>query len=74
MSKKKDHRELQVLKGGFASMQSGLNSKDVIGVIISPVSDHALTGVPKSDLDPGEYLISFGKAEGNAGYDFAVRK
>jgi hypothetical protein len=70
----KDHRELEVPKGGFASMPVGINTKDVTELVISPVGDHAFTAVPKSDLAAGEYLVFLRRSEGIMGYDFAIRK
>lgn len=73
MAKKKDHRELQVMKGGFATVRTGINSKDSVEVTLSNVADQTFILVPKNNLAPGEYLITFRGANGTSGYDFGVK-
>lgn len=73
MAKKKDHRELQVIEGGFASQRVGLNSKDLVEVTLTTVADRTFTLVPKNDLARGEYVITFRGANGTAGYDFGIK-
>ncbi len=73
MAKKKDHRELQVMQGGFASVRAGLNSKDIVEMTLTTVTDRTFTLVPKKDLAPGEYVLTFRWANGTAGYDFGIK-
>jgi hypothetical protein len=73
MAKRKDHREIQVMEGGFASQRVGLNSKDLLELTLTAVADRTYTLVPKSDLARGEYLVTFRGANGTAGYDFGIR-
>jgi hypothetical protein len=72
MVKKKGHRGLDVMQGGFASERVGLNSKDIVEVTLTTVADRTFTLTPKSDLARGEYVITFRGANGTAGYDFGI--
>jgi hypothetical protein len=69
----KDHRELQVVHGGFASVRTGVDSKDITELKISEVADRTYTATATSDLKPGEYLVTFRGANGAAGYEFGVK-
>ncbi len=73
MAKKKDHRELQIMQGGFASQRVGLNAKDIVEVTLTTVADRTFILAPKKDLAPGEYVLAFRGANGTAGYEFGVR-
>lgn len=73
MAKKKDHRELEVMEGSFASQRVGLNSKDIVEATLTTVSDRTFTLVPKNDLARGEYVLTLRGANGTVGYDFGVR-
>jgi hypothetical protein len=73
MSKKKDHRELEIMRGGFASVKMGINPRDVVAGTLTAVTDQIYTVVPKEDLKQGEYLVTFPAAYGTAGYDFGVK-
>lgn len=73
MAKKKDHRELEVMEGSFASQRVGLNSKDIVAATLSAVSDRAFTIVPKNDLVRGEYVLTLRGANGTTGYDFGIK-
>lgn len=73
MTKKKDHRELQVMSGGFASQRVGFNSKDIVAVKLTTVADRTFILVPKKELASGEYLLTFRGANGTAGYDFGIK-
>ncbi|HUA21167.1 MAG TPA: hypothetical protein VMB25_20605 [Bryobacteraceae bacterium] len=74
MSSKKDHREVAIVHGGFASSRTGINSKDTVEAELTPISDHAYTLTPKKDLKPGEYLITTRAVYGARGYDFGVKR
>jgi hypothetical protein len=73
VAKKKDHRELQIMRGGFASLRVGLSSKDIVEVTLTTVAGRTFTLAPQNDLAPGEYVITFRGANGTAGYDFGVK-
>jgi hypothetical protein len=73
MAKKKDHRELQVIKGGFESTRTGISSKDQSEMTVTSVGDQTFILTPKNDLAPGEYLATFRGANGVAGYDFGIK-
>jgi hypothetical protein len=73
MTKKKDHRELEVMQGGFASQRVGLSSKDIMEATLTTVADRTFTFAPKNDLARGEYVITFRGANGTAGYDFGIK-
>jgi hypothetical protein len=73
MAKKKDHRELQVMEGGFAKERVGLNSKDLVEVTLTTVADRTFIVVPKTELASGEYVLTFRGANGVAGYDFGIK-
>jgi hypothetical protein len=73
MAKKKDHRELEVMEGSFASQRVGLNSKDIVEATLTTVSDRTFTLVPKNDLARGEYVLTLRGANGTVGYDFGVK-
>lgn len=74
MSPKKDHRELRVMHGGFASARVGIDSKDITELTVTSVAERTYTAVPTSDLKPGEYLITFRGSKGASGYDFGVKQ
>ncbi len=46
-AKKKDHRELQIIEGGFARMQTGINLKDIVEVTLTPTDGQTFTPTPK---------------------------
>jgi hypothetical protein len=73
MAKKKDHRELEIIEGSFASQRVGLNSKDIVEATLTTVSDRTFTLVPKNDLARGEYVLTLRGANGTVGYDFGVK-
>jgi len=73
VAKKKDHRELQVMEGGFASARVGLNSKDIVEAALTSVGERTFILVPKNELARGEYVITFRGANGTAGYDFGIK-
>ena len=73
MAKKKDHRELQVMGGGFARQRVGLNSKDIVEVTVTTAADGTFILVPTKDLERGEYVLTFRGANGTAGYDFGIK-
>lgn len=73
LAEKKDHREFSIIKGGFESTRSGVNQKDVAETTLTSVADHSFTLTPKSELKPGEYLLTFRGANGLAGYEFGVK-
>jgi hypothetical protein len=73
MATKKDHREVQVIEGGFASQRVGLNSKDVIAATLTSVADRTFILVSNKEMARGEYLLTFRGANGTAGYDFGTK-
>jgi hypothetical protein len=73
VAKKKDHRELEVMEGSFASQRVGLNPKDIVEATLTTVSDRTFTLAPKSDLARGEYVLTLRGANGTVGYDFGIR-
>jgi hypothetical protein len=73
MSKSAAHRKLQIMRGGFAAVQTGMNPKDVPEATLTAVAERIYTLTPKKELQPGEYLITFRGANGTAGYDFGIR-
>jgi hypothetical protein len=74
MFKEKDHRELQFVHTGFMSARSGIDSKDVADATLTKVADRTYTLVPKADLKPGEYLVTFRGTNGSYGFDFGIRQ
>lgn len=73
LAKQKNHRELQIMRGGFASARTGLAAKDVIDMTLTSVADRTYRLVPKEDLKLGEYLITFRGTNGTSGYDFGIK-
>ena len=54
----------------LGSHKVGYRPSDVVEVTLARVSDSLLTVTPKAELEPGEYLISFGY--GSLRYDFSL--
>ncbi len=72
-NKKKDHRELQTTSGGnMFTFKAGLSKEKTPDITVTKLSETTFSVVPTSDLDPGEYLLTF-SALGFNGFDFGVR-
>jgi hypothetical protein len=72
--KKKDHRELQTTSGGsMFTFKAGFSKEKTPEVVVNHVSETIFSVTPKSDLPPGEYLLTFGLF-GMGGFDFGVTR
>lgn len=72
--KKRDHRELQTTSGGsMFTFKAGYSKERMPEITTARISESVFSVIPKTDLDPGEYLISFGGV-GVAGFDFGIEK
>jgi len=70
--KKKDHRELQTTSGRNAlTFKSGFSKEKTPDISATRHSETILKVTPNADLQPGEYLLTFG-AGGLLGYDFVI--
>jgi len=70
--KKKDHRELQTTSGGsMFTFKMGFSKERTPDITVTRLSDTAFKVTPNSDLQPGEYLLTFGFF-GAGGYDFGI--
>jgi hypothetical protein len=72
LERKKDHRELQVTKGGLFNYKAGLDKDVTPAITVTVVSEGIFAVRPDQDLKPGEYLITF-NPQGSNGEDFGIR-
>ena len=69
---KKKSREVQVSNGGsMFTFKSGFSKESTPAITASPISDTVFSVVPKNDLKPGEYMVTF-NGFGISGYDFGI--
>jgi hypothetical protein len=73
LSKKSDHRELQVVKSGLFSAKAGYSKKVLPEVTLHSINSLMMTITPNEDLEPGEYLLMTWDETGNFGYDFGIK-
>ena len=72
--KKKDHRELQTTSGGnVLTFKSGFSKDKTPDITVARLSETIFKVTPNADLQPGEYLLTFG-AGGALGYDFGITR
>jgi hypothetical protein len=72
--KKKDHRELQTTSGGnLLTFKSGFSKDKTPDITVTRLSETIFKVTPNADLQPGEYLLTFG-AGGALGYDFGITR
>ena len=70
--KKKDHRELQTTSGGnMLTFKSGYSKERTPDITIVRLSETVFKVTPSGDLQPGEYILTFGSG-GVGGYDFGI--
>ena len=79
LNQKKSTRQLEITPTGIFSFRLGsrFRKKDMHETVVTRVSKDVIAITPKSDLGPGEYLLTVlapGRhgAEGGHGYDFTV--
>lgn len=70
LEKKKDHREILAASITPFNAKTGYREHDVNDVVVSRVSGDVVAITPRTDLKPGEYLLSFSRLE--VGYDFGI--
>ncbi len=72
LDRRKDRRELQITRGGnFLTFKGGLSPEKVPALTVTHVDDSSFVFTPTKDLEPGEYLITFGMGW-TSGCDFSV--
>jgi hypothetical protein len=72
LDRKKDHRELQTTSGGSAlTFKAGFSKERTPEILVTHVSESVFTVIPKADLAPNEYFLTFGSG-GVSGYDFGI--
>jgi len=69
--KKKDQREVQVIRSHVLTANSGPDKKHLPDVTVQSVNDHLVSITPSEDLPSGEYLLS--DSGGYGGYDFGIK-
>jgi hypothetical protein len=70
LERKKDHREIKVIRGGIFGAKGGPDRKHLSEVVIQSVNDHVVTVTPNQNLAPGEYLLT--DSGGYSGYEFGI--
>lgn len=68
LDRKKDYRAVEYTSEGGSMFTVKADKKAEITV--TRVAEHVFTVAPKTDLQPGEYLLTFGLESG--GYDFGI--
>ncbi len=69
--KKKDHRDLQMTSGASVfTFKSGFSKEKTPDITVVRLSESIISITPKQDLNPGEYLLTYGLGAG--GYDFVI--
>jgi len=72
LDRRKDHRELQITRGGNVfTFKGGLSPEKLPELTVTRVDDSSFLFTPTKDLEPGEYLITFGIGW-TSGCDFGV--
>jgi len=69
LEKKKDHREIVAASITPLNVKDGYRERDSNDVVVSRTSD-VIAITPRTELKPGEYLLSFGRLE--LRYDFGI--
>jgi hypothetical protein len=72
LSKKEDHRELKTVKSGLFGAKAELDRKVLPDVTLRSINSLMMTITPNRDLEPGEYLLTWGSM-GGFGYDFEIK-
>ncbi len=68
--KKKDHREVKVIRTHVLTAKGGPDQKHLPDITVQAVNDHVILITPSQDLPRGEYLLT--PSGGYGGYDFGV--
>ena len=72
LSKRKDYRELKVVKTGLFGAKAGLDKKLRPDMTLHSINNLMITVTPNQDLAPGEYLLTW-DSMGKFGYDFGIK-
>jgi hypothetical protein len=70
LDRKKDHRDLKVIRSGVFAAKGGPDKKHLLDVVAQSVNDHTVSVSPSQDLGPGEYILT--DSGGYGGYDFGI--
>jgi len=70
LEKKKDHREIVAASITPLNVKDGYRERDSNEVVVSRTSGDVVAITPRTELKPGEYLLSFGRLE--LRYDFGI--
>jgi hypothetical protein len=73
LTKKKNHREVQVASVSPFNPKHGHRERDTREVIIERISDTLIKITSASELEPGEYLLQLSRSDfSDGGYEFSV--
>lgn len=71
LEKKKDQRDVKVIRTGVLTAKGGPDKKHVPDVTVQSVNDRVISITPTQELPSGEYLLT--DSGGYGGYDFGIQ-